>query len=184
MPRIANPNVLVGFETADDAGVYRLTRRPRAGADCRLLHPDCRRPVHLRGDRRGKLAERHLRDGRHAGFGALGRRVPGRWRPRCTGSDSARRLRKNARSRMRRARRPQRCGSRNQVRLRGHRHDSSRPHQAQRRRARGRCPGVHQSDRHRRDRNGAQARHRTGGLGERRGGFDADAESRGLPSHA
>ena len=25
MPRIANPNVLVGFETADDAGVYRLT---------------------------------------------------------------------------------------------------------------------------------------------------------------
>jgi selenide,water dikinase len=25
MPRIANPNVLVGFDTADDAGVYRLT---------------------------------------------------------------------------------------------------------------------------------------------------------------
>jgi len=25
MPRIANPNVLAGFETADDAGVYRLT---------------------------------------------------------------------------------------------------------------------------------------------------------------
>lgn len=25
MPRIANPNVLVGFETADDAGVYRLS---------------------------------------------------------------------------------------------------------------------------------------------------------------
>src|SRR5580693_9140116 len=25
MPRIANPNVLIGFETADDAGVYRLT---------------------------------------------------------------------------------------------------------------------------------------------------------------
>ena len=24
MPRDANPNVLVGFETADDAGVYRL----------------------------------------------------------------------------------------------------------------------------------------------------------------
>jgi len=25
MPRIANPNVIVGFDTADDAGVYRLT---------------------------------------------------------------------------------------------------------------------------------------------------------------
>src|ERR1700689_4761648 len=25
MPRIANPNVLVGFDTADDAGVYRLS---------------------------------------------------------------------------------------------------------------------------------------------------------------
>src|ERR1700723_4475633 len=25
MPRIANPNVLVGFDTADDAGVYKLT---------------------------------------------------------------------------------------------------------------------------------------------------------------
>jgi len=25
MPRIANPNVLIGFDTADDAGVYRLT---------------------------------------------------------------------------------------------------------------------------------------------------------------
>src|ERR1700734_1531980 len=25
MPRVANPNVLVGFDTADDAGVYRLT---------------------------------------------------------------------------------------------------------------------------------------------------------------
>ena len=25
MPRIANPNVLIGFETADDAGVYRLS---------------------------------------------------------------------------------------------------------------------------------------------------------------
>src|SRR5947208_1402328 len=25
MPRIANPNVLVGFDTADDAGVYQLT---------------------------------------------------------------------------------------------------------------------------------------------------------------
>src|SRR6202051_2340265 len=24
MPRIANPNVLVGFDTADDAGIYRL----------------------------------------------------------------------------------------------------------------------------------------------------------------
>ena len=25
MPRVADPNVLVGFDTADDAGVYRLT---------------------------------------------------------------------------------------------------------------------------------------------------------------
>src|ERR1700683_4873488 len=25
MPRVKNPNVLVGFETADDAGVYRLS---------------------------------------------------------------------------------------------------------------------------------------------------------------
>ena len=25
MPRIANPNVLIGFDTADDAGVYRLS---------------------------------------------------------------------------------------------------------------------------------------------------------------
>src|SRR5579883_2737882 len=25
MPRIPNPNVLVGFDTADDAGVYKLT---------------------------------------------------------------------------------------------------------------------------------------------------------------
>src|SRR5258706_2060822 len=25
MPRVADPNLLVGFETADDAGVYRIT---------------------------------------------------------------------------------------------------------------------------------------------------------------
>ncbi len=25
IPRVANQNILVGFETADDAGVYRLT---------------------------------------------------------------------------------------------------------------------------------------------------------------
>jgi selenide, water dikinase len=32
MPRIANPNVIAGFETADDAGVYRLS------ADLALVH--------------------------------------------------------------------------------------------------------------------------------------------------
>ena len=50
-----------------------------------------------------------------------------------------------------------------QVRLRGDRHDSSRAHQGQRRRASGRRAGVHQAPRHRRHFHGAQARHRARG---------------------
>ena len=38
-------NVLVGFDTADDAGVYKLTAELRPGADGGLFYADCQRSV-------------------------------------------------------------------------------------------------------------------------------------------
>ena len=69
------PALLVGSETADDAAVYRVSRRPGDRLDGRLLHPDRRRPVRLRPDRRDQRAVRRLRDGRAADHGAEPRRV-------------------------------------------------------------------------------------------------------------
>ena len=67
LPAPPNPNVLVGFDTSDDAGVVPGPRRPRDRQHGRLLHPDRRRPVRLRADRGHQRAVGHLRDGRVAG---------------------------------------------------------------------------------------------------------------------
>ena len=64
IPRVTNENVLVGFDTADDAGVYKLT------AECALVQtidfftPIVDDPYHLRRYRRRERAERCLRHGR------------------------------------------------------------------------------------------------------------------------
>ncbi len=68
-------------------------RRPRARPDRRLLHPDRRRSLRLRADRRHQRALGCVRDGRHAGQRAQPRRIldggarrgrpgrdPARWR--------------------------------------------------------------------------------------------------------
>ena len=41
LPRQHDPNVLVGFDHADDAGVYLISPELGAGADCGFLHADC-----------------------------------------------------------------------------------------------------------------------------------------------
>jgi selenide,water dikinase len=71
VPRWADENVLVGFDTADDAGVYKLTPELCPGADGGFLHAHCRRSVHLRRHRRRQRAERRLRHGRPPHLRAL-----------------------------------------------------------------------------------------------------------------
>ncbi len=39
LPAQIDPNLLVGFETSDDAGVYRIGPRTALSANCRLLYP-------------------------------------------------------------------------------------------------------------------------------------------------
>ena len=72
----ADPDLLVGSATSDDAAVYRLAERAGPGPDRRLLHPDRRRPVRLRPGRRRQRPLRHLRDGRRAAARAQPRRLP------------------------------------------------------------------------------------------------------------
>ena len=38
LPAQTDPNLLVGFDTSDDAGIYRIGPDHGAGADRRLLH--------------------------------------------------------------------------------------------------------------------------------------------------
>jgi len=64
-----DPNLLVGFDKADDAGVYRLARRSGVGADARFLHADCRRPFYLWSDRRLNSINDVWAMGRHTGDG-------------------------------------------------------------------------------------------------------------------
>ena len=52
IPRWPNPNVLVGFDTADDAGVYKLTPEIRAGADGGFFQPGGRRSAYFWSHRR------------------------------------------------------------------------------------------------------------------------------------
>ena len=40
LPRPTDPNVLVGFDTNDDAGIYLLAEGLASGADRRFLHAD------------------------------------------------------------------------------------------------------------------------------------------------
>ena len=39
LPTQADPNLLVGFETSDDAGIYRIGPGTGVGANRRLLYP-------------------------------------------------------------------------------------------------------------------------------------------------
>ena len=71
LPLPADPRVLVGPSTADDAGVVPPARRPRARPDGRLLHADRRRPLRLRPHRGDQRAVRRLRDGRRRRSRAL-----------------------------------------------------------------------------------------------------------------
>ena len=76
LPRPTDPRVLVAADTADDAGVVRLSDDLALVADRRLLHPDRRRPVRVRADRGDQRAVGRLRDGRRARVGAQPRRLP------------------------------------------------------------------------------------------------------------
>ena len=71
IPRVANENVLVGFDTADDAGVYQLTAELALVQTVDFFTPIVDDPVHVRRHRRRQCAERCLRHGRHAHLGAL-----------------------------------------------------------------------------------------------------------------
>ena len=41
VPRLRDQNVIVGFETSDDAGVYRLTPECALVQTVDFFHPDC-----------------------------------------------------------------------------------------------------------------------------------------------
>ena len=79
LPRQTDPNVLVGFETSDDAGVYQLDENT-ALVQTVDFYAHRRRSGNVRPNCGGKFAKRHLRHGRPADLRAVAGRIPGQSR--------------------------------------------------------------------------------------------------------
>ena len=60
LPRQNDPNVLVGFDHADDAGIYKLSNDLALVQTVDFFTPMVDDPLHLRPDRRDECAERCL----------------------------------------------------------------------------------------------------------------------------
>ena len=98
IPRVSDPNILVGFDTADDAGVYRVTPDLAIVQTVDFFTPDGRRPVYFRRHRRGQCPERRVRHGRPSADGALDSGVARLGRLDDLEADPERRRREDSRS--------------------------------------------------------------------------------------
>ena len=165
LPASSHPAVIVGYETSDDAGVYRLNDDLGAGADRGFFHADRRRSIYIWPNRGSQRLERYLCNGRPADLrafdgwvsrGRLGGR-PGAnlsWGPLENGGGG-----------VRGPGRPFDPRRRNKIWLRGNRRDRPQPGVAKRGSARVRRPVVHQTPGHRSDRYRAETRERPGVCG-------------------
>ena len=157
LPAQHDPNVLVGFETSDDAAVYRLSD------DLALVQTvDFFTAIVDEPDLFGQVAATNaLSDV----FAMGGRPIsaltivafPAAQPPGSARSDSARRPRQNDGGELRRRRRPFDPRRRSEIRLRRHRANRSAESLAQRGRASRRYADPHQAARHGRDRDRAEA---------------------------
>ena len=82
LPHQTDPNVLVGFDTNDDAGIYLLAKNLALVQTVDFFTPIVDDPDTLRTNRRGQCAERRLRHGRPPDLRAIDRRLSGKRRPR------------------------------------------------------------------------------------------------------
>ena len=182
LPVAADPRVLVGHDTSDDAAIIKLRDDLALVETVDIFPPIVDDALRLRPHRRRQRALRHLRHGRHALERAELRRLAGRYAGHRAVAPGARRRRRDLQGgRHRHLRRPfdRRRGT--QVRPVRHRHDRPAPHRLQRRRPPGRRAGADQADRHRRADHGGEAQRRAGERARRGDQVDDDAEPRMPP---
>ena len=178
LPRQSDANVLVGFETSDDAGVYRIS------PDLALVQTtDFFTPIVDDPNLFGQIAAANALSDIYAmggtpNFRAVARRISGARRSLDSRSNHARWSYENVRSRMLRDWRTFHSRRRSEIWLCRHRPDSSGQNLAQRRRATRRRSNFHQAARNRRDRHGAEKRPRVSGKYFRRHQFHDALESR------
>ena len=154
LPAQTDPNVIVGFETSDDAAVYRLTDELALVQTVDFFTPIVDDPAFRPGGRRNRSAT--FSPWAAADFGAHHCRVSTSSSPNSR-SDSPRRPRQNDGGELHRRRRPFDPRRRIEIRLRRHRADPSRKDLAQCRRPSRRFADFHQAARHGRDLDRAEA---------------------------
>ena len=160
LPRQHDPNVLVGFDHADDAGVYKITPDLALVQTVDFFTPIVDDPYTF-----GQIAATNaLSDvychGRTSHHRAGSRVFPGQRRPGGSGANPRWRPFENDGSELHGRGRPQHPRRGNQVRILRHRPDRSRPDIYQRRRPARRPVAVHQGAGHRRHLHRDQARNR------------------------
>ena len=126
MPRWADENVLIGFDTADDAGVYKLTAELALVQTVDFFTPIVDDPYTFGAIAAANaLSDVYAMGGRPISSLSI-LAYPGKGDLDDLRADPQGRRRENARGRLLHPGRPQRRRRRNQVRLRRHRHHPSR----------------------------------------------------------
>ena len=126
VPRWPDENVLVGFDTADDAGVYKLTAELALVQTVDFFTPIVDDPFTYGAiAAANSLSDVYAMGGRPISALSI-LAYPAKGDLDGSGADPEGRRGENARSRLRHCGRPQRGGRRDQVRLCGHRHRPSR----------------------------------------------------------
>ena len=176
LPRQHDPNVLVGFDHADDAGVYRIAPDLALVQTVDFFTPIVDDPYTF-----GQIAATNALSDVYAMGGpphhrAGSRLLPGQRRPRSSGTNPGRRPFEDDGSELHGRRRPQHPRRGNQVRIFRHRPHSSQPRVYQWRRPTRRPIAVHQGAGHRRHLHRNQARHGKAILDRRCHPFDDNAE--------
>ncbi len=124
IPRSQDDHLLVGYDSADDAAVYRLTDELAIVQTLDFFPPMVEDP-YIRPDRGGQRVERHLCHGRRGEDGDEHRVLSGADGSEYSGQDPAGGSRKGGGGRRRAGGRSFHCGCGCEIRAFGHRHHPS-----------------------------------------------------------